>query len=58
MRLRLKIVYLFPSTFLRLKMFKNGHYKNEGLSFTWDLSVIFLCEPILVIDEFFKFLFF
>ena len=36
-------------------MFKNGYYKNEGLSFTEDLGVIFLCVPNLVIGEFFFF---
>ena len=36
-------------------MFKNGYYKNEGLSFTEDLGVIFLYVPNLVIGEFFCF---
>ena len=41
MRLRLKIVYLFRSTFLRLKNRRKWVFQNGGLSFASDKEVIF-----------------
>ena len=54
MWLKLKIMHL---SFLDLKIVINGYCGNDGFIFAWDLGVIFLGIPNLVIGQFLKFFF-